>query len=311
MVYALVRKLYYKALGFEASNMREVIPYKTTAGAQNSGGHTITVKYSNNMSSNTKNQDVIAIGDGESIVSVGDLIINMFKNVASNSDGWKNARLLWIDLTDTTTGISRAHMDLTGVKVTLYSKSDLKLQNVTVPYAAATTEDNVSNVPLHGRSYHMKNWCPVPSDQDGNFMVPLEQTGVITFRSSQFVGSQYETWKEPPPKKCFVNCSGSYGQHLEPGAIKTDSLMTRVTMSLERFLLALSTSYAFGNSGNKSVRIGQHTLFAMERLLQVAGTLPVQMNYEVNYFTGVSVSARNKRAIMQKVTFATQSNLQP
>lgn len=308
MVYALTRRLYSIALGFELSNMNEIIPYKTTAGAQNSGGHTITVKYSNNLTNNTKNQDVITIADGQTLVNVGDAILGMFKNVASNSDGWKNARLLWIDVTDTTTGVSRGHLDLTNMTVTFLSKSLLKMQNVTIPVAGASTEDVVNNVPLVGRNYSIKHWAPQPVDQDANgWAAPWENTGVLTLRSAAYTGVQYETWKEPPPSKAFKNCSSSALQRLEPGTIKQDMLVSRCQMSLENFLLALSTSSGFSSLLNKSVRIGSHNLFAFERVLQKAGDLPITVNYEVNFFTACSVYARDRPAIMQKVTFATQS----
>jgi hypothetical protein len=310
-MYALTRALYKKALGYECDNMRSVIPYRTdpTSGVQQSGGHSIIVKFVDNMALNTKDQAIINITNNtETLVSVGDLINGKFNDLSQGGDAWKNRKLLWIAVIDTATGHMRANIDLTTVRVDLFAKSELKLQNVTVPDATAVTEDNVNNVPLVGRSYSMKNWCPRVSDDDNSYLsIGIQNTGMITWRANQSSGQQFEAWKEPPPSKSFTNCIGSTSVRLEPGNIKVHASSTRKTMALEDYLLSMSYNYA--NANNKNVKVGTHDMFALERLVQLAGVLPIKLVYECNMFTGVSISFKRRAAIMQKVTFATQNSV--
>lgn len=310
LVYAIVRRLYKQAIGYEADNMKSVIPYKTTSsGAQESNGHSVIVKYANNLTLNTKNQDVITVsGTTETIVSVGDMILTQFRNVSTASDGWKNARLLWIAIIDDVTGHTRAHMDLSTMKVDLYSKSELKMQNVTIPDTSSVTEDNVNNVPLVGRYYHMSQWAPKTSDDDNNYLdAGIQDTGMITWRANQTWGQQFETWKEPPPSKAFTNCTASSLVRMEPGTVRQHTSVTRKVMRLEDFLIALA--YNSSNVANKNCRIGTHDMFAMERLLSRYGELPIKLVYECNFFTAVSVSSSHKAAIMQRMTFGEQNSL--
>jgi len=313
VVYAIVRKLMKQAIGYEADNLRSVIPYKTVAGAQVGSGYTITIKYSSNLFLNTKAQQSFVItDDNSSIMSVGDTIFSRFRDQSSGNDVAKNERLLWIEVIDTADGHCRAHMDLTVMKVTLFSKSELKIQNVSIPNAEAVTEDNVNNVPLIGRSYHLSQWCPKTSDDDNSVMdIGIQNSGVITYRAGQLSGVQYETWKEPPPSKAFVNCYASHKQRLEPGGIKSNMSVFRRTMLLSDFLEALA--YNTGSGGpsnpNKNTKIGKHDMFAFERLIGLTGLLPIKINYECNFFMGATVSARRPAAIMQKIGFVVQNNL--
>jgi len=308
VVYAIVRKLYKEAIGYEADNMHSVIPYRTVAGAQLGNGHSILIKYASNLALNTKASNEFTISDpAASITSVGNQIFDRFKDQSTGSDIAKNERLLWIAVVDATTGHTRAHLDLTVMRVNIFSKSELKIQNVTIPSAEATSEDDVNNVPLVGRSYHINQWCPKTSDDDNNYLdIGVQNTGMITWRANQSSGVQYDTWKEPPPSKAFVNCTASALQRLEPGTIKSHMSMTRKSMKLEDFLLAIA--YNASNASNKNTRIGTHDMFALERLIGMAGALPIKIVYECNFFTGASVTSRRAAAIMQKIAFATQNS---
>jgi len=311
VVYAIVRQLYKRAIGYEADNMKSVIPYRTVAGVQKSSGHSINIKYCNNMANNTKDQVMLAItGDDQTIVSIGDAIMPRFQEMSSGIDVWKNSRLLWIEIIDDTTGFCRSHMDLSTMTVDLFTKSELKIQNVTIPNVDAVTEDNVNNVPLVGRVYNMSQWCPKSSDDDNNLLdIGIQSTGMITWGPQRVTGQQYEAWKEPPPSKAFLNCSSSSTVRLEPGMIKNHYSSTRKSMKLEDFLIAM----AFNNStaSTKNVRVGTHDMFALERLLQLEGALPIKVIYECNAFTAATVSTKNRACIMQKVTYATQNSLIP
>lgn len=306
VLYALVRKLYKVAIGYEADNMKSIIPYKSGA-SQNSGGHTLYLKLQNN-DNGSKTQQTFVIGSGKTLVDVGDQLFEYFKTFSADYAATKQLKLLWLELVDDLSLDVRAHIDLSTLYVDLYTKSDLKIQNCTIPSATAVETDNINNVPLVGRSYSMNHFNPRTSEDDAwAFNAVNQDTGMLLIRANEFPGQQYETWKEPPPSKSFVNCVASSVVRLEPGTIKNHISSTRKRMQFERFLLAISFRENFVQ--NRSVKIGSHDLMALERLLAREGDLPIRVQYECNYFHAATVSWRNKPAIMQKVTFASVSNV--
>ena len=309
-VYALMRKLYIEATGWDGDNLKSIIPYRMTAtNAQVSDGHKVVVKYVDNLALNTKNQYVLPVSDpSQTLESIGNLMANWFFSFSSQEGIWKDTRLLWIAIIDDGTGFMRAHIDLTSAKVDVYTKSELKIQNCTIPETGATTEDNVLNQPLVGRSYRFNSYLPQSADDDQNYIDALDQeTGVTTWRANHPSGQQYETWKEPPPSKAFVNCAGSTQLRLEPGHIKMHTNSTRKTMGFENLLIALAVRP--GNNNQRSTRVGEHDLFALERVLQIAGVLPIKLIYECNIMTCATVSTRKRHAIMQRVTYVTQNSM--
>jgi len=305
---ALTRRLYKIATGWEADNVNAVIPYKTVGGAQLGNGHTIILKYVTNLGFNTKAEEITPVTDPSATIDmVAGMIKWRFLDVSSNNDIWKNRRLLWIQIVDDGTGFTRAHIDLQTVKVSVYTKSELKIQNVTIPSEGATSEDHVSNVPLVGRAYHFSSWQPKLTDDDNSYLtVGNQATGMVTWRANQSSGIQYQTWREPPQSAAFTNCSGMAVVRMEPGTIRNHVSMCRKTLGLDQFLLALSLNSNL--AANRTPRLGGHELFAMERLIQLAGALPIKCVYEVNNFTGVSITSKKKTTMMQKVASTTQNS---
>jgi len=313
---AIARRIFKEGIGYEADNLKSVIPYRTSGADQFSDGGTLIVKKVN-IDSGVKSTVAYIIPPNATLTDVGGwLSLNVMQYISAQAGVGtgdtppvdRSTRWLWIQLVDIPTGHTRTHIDLTTMMVDLYSRSELKIQNVTIPATGATETDNVANVPLIGRHYEMSHWQPVTSDDDMVVLNRLNQdTGVLGVEIKPTSGSlpqQYETWREPPPSKAFLNCKRSSKLHLEPGTIKNHISSLRSSMSLERFLQAIHIRR--NNTSNRSVSIGRFDLFAFERMIQLAGDLPLKINYECNYFTGVAVTHRNRTAIMQKVSDVSQ-----
>lgn len=310
-VYGLLRKLYNEAIGWDGDNLSTIIPYRMTAlGAQVSDGHKVVLKYVTNMSLNTKDQYVLDCTALDlTLAGVSEFFYTFLSQFSSQDTDWKNRRLLWISIVDTGTGHTRGHIDLNSAKVSFMTKSELKVQNCTIPETGAVTEDHVLNQPLVGRTYSFKSYLPASTDDDQNYIDAIDQeSGVMTWRANQSSGVQYETWKEPPPSKAFSNCAGSATVRLEPGHIKMHTSITRRVMSFESLLMALCIRQG-GNTNSRSTRVGQHDLFALERVLQIAGVLPIKIIYECNILTCATVLTRKRHSVMQKVTYRTQNSL--
>jgi len=308
---AIMRKLFKMAISWEPDNINTTIPYRLVNGAQVSYGYTLIVKKIN-TDDNVKTQDTFSPSGSHNITTPAQWFrenhMEAISAQASSSTAVeRNNRLLWLHLVDIDTGIVRAQLDLTTLMCDVYSKSNLKIQNVTVPTANATEADNVNNVPLIGRSYHMSNWQPMTADDDMGPLNRLNQdTGVlgVEIKQSGALGSQYVTWKEPPPSKAFINCVSSASQQMEPGTIKNHVSILRRSMSFPRMMEALAVRR--GNVLNKSVKIGNHDLFAFERMITVLGELPLKIIYECNVFTGAAVYSRKKAVMMQAVNSTAQ-----
>jgi len=309
---AIMRKLFKMAISWEPENIRTTIPYRLAGGAQLSDGYTLIVKKIN-TDDNVKTQDAyIGPSGSHNLTAPADWFrtnhMEAISAQASSSTAVeRNNRLLWLHLVDIDTGMVRAQLDLTTLMCDIYSKSNLKIQNVTVPTANATEADNVNNVPLIGRSYHMSNWQPMTADDDMGPLNRLNQdTGVlgVEIKQSGTLGNQYVTWKEPPPSKAFINCVSSAPQRMEPGTIKNHVSTLRRSMAFPRLMEALAIRR--GNVLNKSVKIGNHDLFAFERMITVPGELPLKIIYECNIFTGAAVYSRKKAIMMQAVNSTAQ-----
>jgi len=317
---AMVRKIFKLGIGYEPDNERSIIPYRTTGavggapGAQDSLGAVLLFKRAN-TDTGVKSDLYYTTTNVDTIASVANWVkanvLDVYSAEAAPFPGTatlRNSKLLWMQLLDDNTRQVRAHIDLTTMYVDLYSKSNLKIQNVTVPTLTATEADNVTNVPLTGRHYHMNAWQPVTGDDDMTTLNWVNQdTGVLSVEIKAFsgvLGQQYLTWKEPPPSKAFVNCVSSDKIHLEPGTIKSHMSTCRRRMTLENMLKALCQR--IGDVRNRSVKIGRHDLFAMERMISMDGDLDLKIRYECNFFTGVSVSYRNRPALMQTLNKITQ-----
>jgi len=308
-MYALIRRVYKEAIGYEASNIKSVIPYRTVAGAQVSSGHSIIVKYVSDLTTNARDQQVMNITNpAYTIENVGNDSFDLFAQISGASDVWKNRRLLYIMCVDDTTGLCRCQLDLQTLKVELYSRSELKIQNVTVPSATDTTEDAVTNVPLVGRSYHLTHWNPAIADEESNQLVAGNQeSGVITYRAGANSGQQYEAWREPPPSCAFTNCNGMTKVRMEPGHIRNHVSVTRKTMLLELYLQSLARRGS--GDTNRNCKLGTHDMIALERLLQLEGGLPIKLIYECNFTTGVAVVPKFTTPMMQKFATRTQNSI--
>jgi len=314
-MYALIRRVYKEAIGYEASNIKSVIPYRTVPGTsfQVSNGHSIIVKWCDNLDTNAVQQQVMNItSTTHTIENVGDDCYDIFSHMSAAGNDWKNRRLLFIMCVDETTGNCRCRLDLQTLKVELYSRSELKIQNVTVPTPTDTTEDAVTNVPLVGRAYHLTEWCPKVADDASNSLALNNQdTGMVTYRAAANSSPAYESWREPPPSSAFTNCKGMTKVRMEPGHIRNHVSTTRKTMLLEDFLMALAVRREGGNT-NRNPKLGVHDMIALERLLQTStggDGLPIKCLYECNTVTGVAVVPKYTTPMMQKFSTRTQNSL--
>lgn len=166
--------------------------------------------------------------------------------------------------------IPYAVMDLSAMKITVYTRSALKLQNVTVENAGDNETDDITRVPLTGYLYGMKgnNFCFKSNKTllDGFFNLFNEEaifgafsrqipttfapTGSIGFYGAGVINNNQTTFYKPaePPKVYELqNCESRSKVVLGPGQIKYSVLTQKFTVSLQYYFNLL---YARQNTSN-------------------------------------------------------------
>jgi len=290
-VSSLLRKMYRQAIGYDVSSVDEYIPYKNG----NSDGHSIHVWWRGSDGNVAHEYHSIPVNQSLQTLSYS-AIGNIFKR-ADESD----YHLLRMSILDNETNLCRATLDLTKVTFDFMYKSELKIQNVSIANAASDEADDVNNVPLVGRNYEFKNWYPGTNGQGtgavlaSNLLDAVNQeTGVVLSRASNLPGFG---WREPPPSKVFDGVVKSEKIRIQPGTIKSDWLIGRGSMTLDKFLKGLRFDYITGTPAqqgavrSRRVNIGRHSLVALEKVISINGTLPIKVFYEVNHFMGISCRA--------------------
>jgi hypothetical protein len=174
--------------------------------------------------------------------------------------------------------------------INLFIKSDLKIQNRTLSATGGTDENDISNNPLIGRSYQFNTGAPLLkglNNPNGLITGVNDRTGVITIRAASLdSGSGNPIFKEPPPPKIFANLSRDGKAVLQPGQIKTDTLIYSTRMQCHKFFDRLRWAPDDYNvPGAKSFKTaGKCGMFALEDVINVNGTQNISIAYECNRY---------------------------
>lgn len=181
--------------------------------------------------------------------------------------------------------------DLTKARISLYSKSSLKIQNRTISSSGNDQADDVDNVPLHGKSYNGKGnylgYFKLDSESEPYYApmkyLTIDTTDVATERSGIMTGkfNSVHPLCEPPVKSVLRNVSGVGVVHLEPGEIKTDVLFFNSTMLLNSLLSKIYVS----DVADRLHSFGQYRVLLFEKMIQAVGTTTtngISLAYEVD-----------------------------
>jgi len=307
VVYALLRRLYYKAFEYDAVNLKDIIPYRN----QDSLGHTIKIWFSAAADINNIQNYTYVIPTNQTLVQVADLMNSLFRDSSTGDAGaWQNARLLYISLEDTDTGNMKARVNLIGLMLETHCVSTLKIQNQTTTNSTDNEADDVNNVPLIGKMYRLKGTCPQPTDVNMSAMgIVGGINGMTIVTANSFTGQQYEAWKEPPVGKVFANCRGTSAINLPPGTIKTDVVVMKKKMQFEVFLKQLHNRNVNINDSQYGNRIANSNMFAMEKMISLAGSDNIKTIYECNKLMCATVFEKHRPSALQKTDFVSYSQV--
>lgn len=181
---------------------------------------------------------------------------------------------------------SMVRMDLEFQNVEMYFKSTMKIQNRTVN-AAGDDEDSVDNVPLYGKSYA----------GFGNGVVQLARaTGSVTQQmiasslSGYILGSAVDGGLDEPTHGQYFQYVTERGKvHLDPGFIKTSSLVYSKKMSLNALQQMIHEAVL-----NTKTRIsfGKYRLFGIEKMIDTsAGGTTITVGLEINNYLSINMKS--------------------
>jgi len=276
-IMSILRKLYIAGISIDFDSISGTIDYANGSSA----GHTLTVDWRNR--DGTAGDFVWSVPAGQSMYNIATGAVGAVFKGACELD----RQLTRIKLSDNGTNITRASLDLTKTTIEYYAKSEMKIQNVTISNTASDEADDVNNVPLVGRNYEFKNWYPTTNSASNSMLVNSvnQFLGLTLARSFELPIA----FSEPPPSAVFTGCIKSEKTRLQPGNIKSDWLIDRGSMSLDRFLQALDFEDQFTVlTRTRKPKIGRHSMMALEKVISISGTLPIKVFYEVNHFVGVA-----------------------
>nr|QXN75704.1 MAG: capsid protein [Virus sp.] len=276
------------------------------------GVFTIVINYTTNT--DLADVQISQPTTGASYNQIAGTLYTTWNTVTASAAGLGFLMIKDVTLTDGTRTLAKR--DYTTCKVHCLVKSDLKIQNRTI--AAGTDEDansteNVSNQPLYGKSYYGKGNGLLAKVQNttanqGKSLLTSEISGLLTYTLATFTQS---LWLNEPPLPTLLEPKPKYTRaNIEPGTIKTSSLVAKMTVKQSEIwqILQLIPSQGLANRARAiQSRYGQYRIYAFEKMIcaSVNDTAP-SLGMELNNRIGLYFSfPRNKAMaeICEKPTF--------
>jgi len=186
-----------------------------------------------------------------------------------------NVTLLYMAYTPTVNTVGSgqdrapARLDLEGFYLDFDLKSTMKVQNRTINSTGNNETIDVDNVPLYGKIYSGKGngVDQQPLSTDGTPVLQL----VANIQTGAIRGTSVDNLPEPI-EPLYFRGSSKYGKaHLDPGVVKTSTLVYKNRMHLNRFReLFGRVSDAFKSRHS----FGKYTFFHLERMIQTLASPP-------------------------------------
>lgn len=215
-----------------------------------------------------------------------------------------NLQLLQLVVYDGAT-VCRGSFNLSKLKVQVYCKSSLKIQNRTTAEDGDENGDDVDNVPLYGKSYEGKgngalylaeevqgaNDTFIANRLNG-LIAPQEPYAIQTTSWATgtllTVSSNGSSLQEPPPANMFQYVKKHGKIHLDPGQVKTSVLTFRKSFNFSYLLGQIIPSAAQADT-NGLMRIGNFRFMAVEKMIQAVASTDlnsIKLAYEHDFKLG-------------------------
>lgn len=270
------------------------------------GTSTVAASVTLNATTNCTIQDLV---DTSAIVNV---FMNYCSGYTTGSAG--NASNLEVPLKyilyanqDTTTDIQTqlAEILFDEIHVTLFGKSELKIQNRTKAADSSADATDVSNNPLQGRSYLFQGIprVKIQSKVEGvdvgakQFNAMSVTDGFIKELTGTLLVSQ--ELQDPVPPGFFWNCKASAKIRLEPGAIKHFSIYEKKSLPFLLLLKRIRLQYGVTDVAPEKAYLCNYSIFktqmvGLEDVINVNLTENISIAYECERTFASMISVKKK-----------------
>lgn len=157
-------------------------------------------------------------------------------------------------------------LNLNGCNVAISSKSSLKIQNRSIGSTGNNEEDDVDNVPVHGKGY----------EGYGNGFIARSSNTIIkpcdlTYGWTGYGAGSEVVLQEPPQVYHFQYARGVKSCHIQPSRIKTSIMYDKRTISLNQLIKTLNAMSIADPDTDQYHRIGKVRMYAFERSIALFG----------------------------------------
>lgn len=184
----------------------------------------------------------------------------------------------------------RWNSDLTRMKINVYNKSALKIQNRTVNSSTDDDANDVDNVPLYGKMYTTSNSNYI-MHQD---IVYSPQNTSLTQPAQ--VGYRFpidNPMTEPQALSFIKKATGTQKVHLDPGQIKTNVITFYGSKTLNGFTKLCNRSGTSISATFDMLNYGKASYIHVEKMIQAVATTAVNgitLAFEIDSATGVYIT---------------------
>lgn len=166
--------------------------------------------------------------------------------------------------------IAFTELNLNGMLMNVWTKSDLKIQNRTVNAATDIDSEDVDNVPLYGKCYEGKGTGAVLVSQ-GQVTMSTPFVGDTVYGVIAVNGSNQTGTVEPVMPTMFRGVSKTGKAHLDPGQIKTSVLFESRYYSLDSIFKYFW--YTGNDIGTYVIqKFGKFRFFSLEKMIDTIGS---------------------------------------
>lgn len=180
--------------------------------------------------------------------------------------------------------------DMARMKVQLYAKSSLKIQNRTINASGNSEADDVDNVPLYGKMYSGNGNYIFHQDVTIGPPAALSTLPAVVVAKFQ-IGSPL---CEPQPLSFIKKANKISKVHLDPGQIKTSVLVFKKNININVLTKLYARSGADILANFDGLSLGKFSFVHVEKMIQAVATTDVNaMNiaYEVDTKSGCIITA--------------------
>lgn len=185
----------------------------------------------------------------------------------------------------------KCELNLVDEYINVYCRSSLKIQNRTLAANNSTDAEDVSANPLIGKSYLFKGMPKTKTLAYYPQLNSMRGDGVLLVRSTEMTSSgalgTSGSPAEPPQPNLFWNCVKASTVYLNPGKLRTSSVVYNKRMKFLTWLKWIRCQYRNASPNLFEYSTGNCEMIVLEDMINVNASNNISLAYEVNRVSAV------------------------